>query len=64
MTRLHISKKTKTKNKLSCNFPVLKAKIWGEGERAGSETSDKNEGSSYGTGTDRVHVPIRLNKQL
>lgn len=61
MTRLNIRKK---KPKLFCNFPVLKAKIWGKGERAGSETSDKNEGSSYRIGADRVHVPIRLNKQL
>lgn len=60
MTRLNICNKTK----LSCSFLVFKAKIWGEAERAGSETSDKNEGSSRGTGVARVHGPIRLNKQL
>lgn len=60
VNRLHICDKTK----LSCSFPVLKAQIWREKERAGSETNDKNEGSSRGTGAHRVCVPIRLNKQL
>lgn len=64
VNRLNIQNQTK----LSCSFPILKAKIcvggWGwEGERAESETSDKNEGSS-GSGAYRLRVPIRLNKQL
>ena len=62
VNRLNIQNQTK----LSCSFPILKAKIWGggwEGERAESETSDKNEWSS-GSGAYRLRVPIRLNKQL
>lgn len=42
--RRHICKKTK----LSCSFPVLKAEIWREKERAGSETNDKTKGPAVG----------------
>lgn len=48
VNRLHICDKTK----LSCSFPVLKAQIWREKERAGSETNDKMKGPAVGL----VHI--------